>query len=93
MPFPIRTVVENLSVTEAIDRETEIYPRLGAGFDALKWWLSRKPDSGEMIDDVNWIYVQDGDERAKVPSLVVVYTFDHYSVTLKHILVRLPSIR
>jgi hypothetical protein len=91
--MPFRTVVENLSVTEAIDRESEIYPRLGEGFDALKWWLSRRPDSGEMIDDVNWIYVQDGDEQANVPSLVVVYTFNHYSVTLKHILVRLPWIK
>ena len=93
MSFPIRTVIENLSVSEVIDAETAIYPRLADGFDALKWWLARRPDSGEMIDDVNWIYVQDGDERVNMPSLVIVYTFDHYTVTLKHILVRLPSIR
>jgi hypothetical protein len=93
MARTIRTVVENWSVTEVIDKEQFIYPRLEDAFEALKWWLARVPDSGEIIDDTNWIFVQDGDEKIKIPSLVVVYTFDVWEVTLKHILVRLPSIR
>jgi hypothetical protein len=91
MPRTIRTVVENWSVTEVIDAEQSIYPRLGEAFEALKWWLSHAADSGEIIDDVNWLYMQDGDERANIPALVVVYTFDSYEVVLKHILVRIPG--
>ena len=93
MARTIRTVVENWSVTEVIDAEQAIYPRLEEAFEALKWWLARVPDSGEIIDDTNWIFVQDGDEKIKIPSLVVVYTFDSWQVVIKHILVRLPKIR
>jgi hypothetical protein len=92
MPRTIRTVVENLSVSEVIDAELEIYPRLVEAFDALTWWLARVPESGEIIDDVNWLYMQDGDEHMNIPALVVVYTFNHYEVELKHILVRIPKI-
>ncbi len=90
---PIRTVIENHSVSEVIDAEQAIYPRLEEAFDALKWWLARKPESGEIIDDVNWLYVQEGDEEVNIPALIVVYTFDHNTVTLKHILLRIPSIK
>ena len=88
----IRTVVENQSVSETIDAEQEFYPRLDQAFDALKWWLARIPESGEIIDDVNWLYMQDGDERMNIPALVVVYTFDSRQVVLKHILLRVPRI-
>jgi len=93
MPRTIRTVVENWCVTETIDNEWAIYPRLYDAFEALKWWLARVPESGEIIDDVNWLYMQDGDGHANIPTLVVVYTFNTYEVVLKHILVKLPVIR
>jgi hypothetical protein len=89
----MRTVIENWSVTATIDAEQEIYPRLYEAFDALKWWLSRVPESGEIIDDCNWLYMQDGDKRVNIPALVVVYTFNAREVLLKHILIRIPSIR
>ena len=92
MPRSIRTVVENNCVSEVVDLEQAIYPRLDQAFDALKWWLSRVPESGEIIDDVNWLYMQDGNEHKNIPALVVVYTFNPYEVVLKHILVRLPRI-
>jgi hypothetical protein len=92
MPRSIRTVVENICVSEVVDLEQAIYPRLDQAVDALKWWLSRVPESGEIIDDVNWLYMQDGNERQNIPALVVVYTFNHYEVVLKHILVRIPKI-
>lgn len=91
MSRAIRTVVENLSVAEVIDAEQEIYPRLGEAFEALKWWLSHSPESGEIIDDANWLYMQDGDARVNIPTLVVVYTFNSWEVVLKHILVRVPG--
>ena len=92
MPRSIRTVVENCSVTDVIDAEQAIYPRLGEAFDALKWWLARVPESGEIIDDVNWLYMQDGDARVNIPALVVVYTFNSWEVVLMHILVRVPKL-
>jgi hypothetical protein len=88
----IRTVVENISVSESIDAEQAIYPRIGEAFDALKWLLARVPEIGELTDDVNWLYMQEGDGRVNIPALVVVYTFNHWEVVLKHILVRIPVI-
>jgi len=84
----IRTVVENTSVSDVIDDGQSAYPRLENAIDALKWWLARVPESGEIIDDVNWLYVQDGDRDVNIPSVVVVYTFDSREVVLKHIQLR-----
>lgn len=88
----MRTVIEDTIVSEIIDAEQAIYPRLGEAFDALKWWLSHVPESGEILDDLNWIYKQKGNQALNIPTLVVVYTFDHDTVTFKFILVRIPSI-
>jgi hypothetical protein len=86
----IRTIVENVSVSEVIDAGQYVYPRLGDAFDALKWWLSHSPDSGELIDDMNWLFVQDGDNAVNVPEIVVVYTFDAREVVLKHLKLKTP---
>jgi hypothetical protein len=58
----------------------------------LKWWLAREPDSGEALDDKHWICKQDGDEKAKIPALVALYTFDDDEVEILSILVKLPSL-
>ncbi len=86
----MRTVVEEPIVTEIVDAETAIYPRLEDAFDALKWWLARRPDAGKILDDLNWIYKQAGNRDLNIPALVVTYTFDHNEVNLLHLLVRLP---
>jgi hypothetical protein len=52
----MRTVIEEENVSDIIDREQALYPRLTDAFDALKWWLAHRPESGEIIDDINWIY-------------------------------------
>jgi len=88
----MRTVIEDEAVSNVIDREQALYPRLTEAFDALKWWLSHNPESGELLDDLNWIYKQKGDRNQTVPALVVIYTFDARYVTLKYVLVRIPSI-
>ncbi len=84
----IRTIVENVSVSEVIDDGQSVYPRLKDAVDALKWLLARVPESGEIIDDVNWLYVQDGNQDVGIPAIVVVYTFDEREVILKHVLLR-----
>ncbi len=81
----IRTVIENVSVSEVIDAGQSIYPRLEHAIDALKWWLARVPENGEIIDDINWLYVQDGERDVNIPAIVVVYTFDSREVVLRHI--------
>jgi hypothetical protein len=88
----MRTVVEDICVSDVIDRKQALYPRLNEAFDALKWWLSHNPESGDILDDINWIYKQQGDEAQTIPTLVTIYTFDHRQVRLKFILIRIPSI-
>ena len=88
----VRTVIEDIRVSEIIDKEQEIYPRLGDAFEALKWWLSHVPDSGELIDDIHWLYKQDGDLARNIPTLVVIYTFDFNCVEIRFALVRIPPI-
>jgi hypothetical protein len=88
----MRTVIEDECVSTVIDLEQAIYPRLGDAFEALKWWLARRPDSGVLLDDINWICRQHGDRGQNVPSLVAIYTFDHRNVVIKFVLVRLPSV-
>jgi hypothetical protein len=88
----VRTVIEHIRVSEIIDKEQEIYPRLGDAFEALKWWLSHDPESGELIDDANWLFKQDGDHAHNIPTLVVIYTFDLNYVEINFVLVRIPPV-
>jgi hypothetical protein len=88
----MRTVIEDEVVSEVIDLEQLKYPRLGDAFDALKWWLAHKPETGVLIDDTNWICKQRGNRAQNVPALVAIYTFDHRTVTIKFILVKIPSV-
>ena len=88
----MRTVIEDECVSEVIDREQRNYPRLPEAFDALKWWLARRPETGFLIDDINWMYKQRGDKHQSVPTLVALYTFDHDCVHIKFILARIPSV-
>lgn len=89
----MRTVREELSVSDVIDAEQRLYPRLEDAYDALKWWLAHVPEGGEIVDDLNWIFRQNGNKNRNIPSLVVIYTFDHQYVTIKFILVRIPSVQ
>jgi hypothetical protein len=86
------TVVEDLTVSAKIDAETSIYGRLEEAFDALKWWLAREPDSGELLDDYHWLYKQRGNRNLHIPALVALYTFNDYQLEILSILVRLPTL-
>jgi hypothetical protein len=89
----MRTVIEAQIVSNVIDSEQEIYPRLEDAFDALKWWLAHVPESGEIIDDLHWLYKQTGDKRQNIPALAVIYTFDEDNVEIEFILVRIPTVQ
>src|SRR5258708_5510362 len=70
-----RTIVTEHRVTEIIDAESAIHPRLAEAFDGLEWRLSRTPEAGYRLDDRHYIYRQDGDPKMKYPGLLVLYTF------------------
>ena len=88
----MRTVIEEVAVSAKIDAETSIYRRLEEAFDALKWWLSHRPDTGELIDDYHWIYKQQGNRDLKIPALVALYTFSEDEVEILSILIRIPTL-
>ena len=86
----MRTVREEQVVSEVVDRAREKYPRLEEVFEGLKWYISRVPESGEALDDANWLYRQDGDAEDKIPAILMIYTFDANYVTLKFASIREP---
>jgi len=86
----MRTVFEAASVSDKLDAERAIYPRIDDAWEALTWWLARNPDTGVLIDDIHWLYKQRGNHELKIPALVVLYTFDHREVEILSVLVRLP---
>jgi hypothetical protein len=86
------TVIESPSVSAKIDAEARVYERLEDAFDALKWWLARNFDKGELIDDFHWMYKQSGDRYQHIPALVAIYTFDRDYVEIISILVRIPTL-
>ena len=88
----MRTVREELEVSEKIDAEIAIYPRLDDAWEALKWWLARKPQNGQLLDDYHWLYKQQGSRDLNVPALVVIYTFNASQVDILALLVRLPTL-
>lgn len=88
----MRTVIEDIRVSEVIDKEQALYPRLVDAFEGLKWWLSHDPESGELIDDIHWLFKQDGSLQHNIPTLVVIYTFDFNCVEIRFVLVRIPPV-
>jgi hypothetical protein len=88
----MRTVIESLEVSAKVDAASAQYPRAEDAFEAAKWWLARSPDSGYCIDDFNWLYKQKGNSSIGVPVLVILYTFDHRSVTINSIEIRMSSV-
>jgi hypothetical protein len=88
----MHTVVEAVQVSEKIDAEVALYPRLEDAWDAFKWWLSHDPESGELIDDYHWLYKQRGNRVLNVPALVAIYTFDANEVVILSLLLRLPTL-
>jgi hypothetical protein len=86
------TVIEDIRVSEIVDKEQASYPRLEEAFDALKWWLARSPSSGEIIDDVHWLYKQKGDARQNIPAIVVIYIYNSYCVEIQFVLLQIPTL-
>jgi hypothetical protein len=88
----LRTVVEEPIVSETIDQHAEVYPRIEEAFDGIKWFLSRSPESGEILDDFYWLYKNQADQEQNIPAILVIYTFDDAKVLLRFIALRMTTV-
>ena len=87
-----RTIIPERCVTEIIDAESAIHPRLMESYEGLEWRLCRAPETGYQVDDRHYIYRQEGDTRMNYPGLLVLYTFTHDEVRLLAIQVQVPRV-
>jgi hypothetical protein len=88
----LRTIIEEPIVSETIDQQTMIYPRLQDAFDGVTWYLARDPEAGELLDDLHWLYRNQADHKKNIPMMLVIYTFDDSKVTLRFLTLRMPVI-
>ena len=88
----MRTLTEWPTVSETIEINAIQYPRLRQAYEGLRWFLSRQPESGELLDAHHWIFKQPGDARIEVPAITAIYKFDHATVEIMSVLVSMPPI-
>jgi hypothetical protein len=70
-----------LAVTQILEAERSLYPRLIDACEALTWRLARRPDSDAyLIDEKHWVYKQVGSKKH----------IDNFQVTILHIQVVVP---
>ena len=81
-PRLYRTVVENYEVTQKIEAERSLYPRLREAFEALTWRLARNAEGGYLLDHKHWVYKQAGSPKYNVPGLIALYIVDNHQVTI-----------
>jgi len=80
-----------LAVTEVLEAERSLYPRLPDAYEALTWRLARKPDrDAYLIDEKHWVYKQAGSNKHNIPGLIALYIIDNFQVTILHIQVCVP---
>lgn len=85
--FTARTVVQEPSVSAAVDRATAKYPRFEEAYQALEWLLARRCEklpAGMRTEKgvVYHLYRQGADALAGTPAIIIVYTYDHNEVVL-----------
>ena len=76
----LRSVVEELDVSETVDLLTEKHPRFSEAWDGIKWLLARTPDLKGAVSrqdaTLNYrAFVFAGDPLADTPDIWVVYHF------------------
>jgi hypothetical protein len=81
-----RGIFESPEVTDAITEASKIWPRFNDAYAGLQWLLSREaPNLGvrRVVEGQMYrLYRQAGNDIAKTPDIVVVYTFDDENVHL-----------
>jgi hypothetical protein len=83
----LRSVVEELDVSEYVDLYTEKYPRFDEMWEGIKWILARNP----LLQGSAWrengsreyrVYVFAGDPLIRLPEVWVAYRYDEAEVAI-----------
>lgn len=85
--FTARTIVQEPSVSAAVDRYTKKYARFDEAYQALEWLLARKCETLQAgmrtVKGVTYhLYRQAADALAGTPAIVIVYTYDQNEVVI-----------
>ena len=73
---PAYTIREELSVSQEVERATQMHPLAESIFDAAKWRIAREPDCGrplEGIDELRRVLHLPPNRDARTPGLLVRY--------------------
>lgn len=82
----LRTIIESDTTQKTIDKLITQHPRLEDVYEALKWRLSRRPESGTLVKIVKnpyWVIKSSNDfEIDDIPMLKILYSFDDKEVEI-----------
>jgi 3-methyladenine DNA glycosylase/8-oxoguanine DNA glycosylase len=80
----LRSIREELAVTEALNKGSNVYPRAWDAFEGLCWILAHQEIVGASIQTIGQVYHMHKQAAGGygVPSLTVIYTIDPQVVTL-----------
>lgn len=82
----LRTVTEENEVQKTIDKLIAQHPRLEDVYEALKWRLSKRPESGTLIEEPYWILKSSNDfEIDNIPMIKTLYSFNDEEVIIHSI--------
>ena len=90
-----RSIVLEPAAQEAADSFSGSLHRFDEAWQALEWFLARKPGAGHFktIGTVTYyLYVQASDELAKTPDITVIYSFDEDQVVVYAVRAEVPSL-
>lgn len=77
----LRTIIESDTTQKTIDKLITQHPRLEDVYEALKWRLSRRPESGTLVKNSYWVIKSSNDfEIDDIPMLKILYSFDDKEV-------------
>ena len=82
-----REIIEERSVSTAIDRAISKYPRIQEEFEGLKWRLSRAPEDGYCIPGSKppFYIFKIEPPIEEVPLIAVLYQYDENQVKIRAI--------
>ncbi len=84
--FFARTVVEEKSVTDFIEKHQEEHRRLEDVYEAIKWRIARSPGDGFEIAGTDKRLLKTVDRPTiGIPAVVVMYSFDEETVIIEAI--------
>lgn len=81
----LRTIIEQELVSARIDKAKGEYPRSDEVIDGLKWWLARKPMTGERQEDHIYMIRTRPWFPMRVPSIRVLYRVTENEVVIEQL--------